>query len=225
MRKCRLVLVCALLLISPIILNYLLSRNALWNYTVVGEGKDWLPYYGSIMSSIAAFYILYQTLMQNRNLALLSHKHEELKLLKRDIARIISSIDLTQIIENSLYVDGFNCTQELLRLNALAQYYTKESNAVFLVYGNSNDEYALDFCNAFCTIIDSIVKEDIDEMTRTLVELRSNTITKDEYKQRLLVVAKRITEERQQYYKVFVYPSAQRYLMNEEKKYSNLIEK
>ncbi len=65
MKKCLLLLVCALLLISPIILNYLLSRNVLWNYTVVGEGEDWPPYYRSIKSSIAASYILYQTLMQN----------------------------------------------------------------------------------------------------------------------------------------------------------------
>ena len=90
------------------------------------------------------------------------------------------------------------------------------------MYGNSNDEYTLDFCNAFCTIIDSIVKEDIDEMTRTLVELRSNTITKDEYKQRLLVVAKRITEERQQYYKDMVYPAAQSYVNHEEAKYKDM---
>ena len=215
-------LVCALLLISPFILNYLLSRNVLWNYTVVGEGKDWLPYFGSIVSSIAAFYILYQTLTQNRNLALLSHKHEELKLLKRDIARIISSIDLTQIIENSLYVDSFNCSQEILRLNALAQYYTKESNAVLLVYGNSDNKFAQEFSNAFCTLIDSLVKEDIGEITNILVELRSNIITKDEYKERLLGVSKRITEQRQQYYKDVVYPTAQRYVKNEQKKYNDM---
>ena len=223
MRKCRLLLICTFLLISPIVLNFLLSRNVLWNYNVVGEGKDWLPYYGSIMSSIAAFYILYQTLMQNRNLALLSHKHEELNVLRRDIARIISGIDLTQIIQNILYIDDFNCSQGIIRLNALSLHYTKESNAVLLVYGNSNNKYASDFCNVFCTLIDSLVKDDIGELTNLLVELRSGIITEDEYKQRLLVISKRITEERQQYYRNVVYPAAQNYVEHEEKKYNDMI--
>ncbi len=222
MRKKGILLIFTVLLISPIVVNFLLSRNILWNYDVVGEGKDWIAYYGSLISSFVAFYILYQTLLHNRKITLLSHKHDDLIGLKRDIAERITGIDLPQVIQNILFIDNFDCSQELLRLNNLSHQYTIESNAVLLVYGKSDDKYASEFCNAYCTFIDNLIKKDINEMTKIVIDLRSNSITKEEYKQQMSEIANRITGERQHYFTNVVYPAARNYVKHEEKLYCQM---
>ena len=65
-------------------LNFILSRDVLFDYKVVGEGKDWLSFYGSIISSTVAFYALFRTIKSNRNNTQIDRMHQDLKDLRND---------------------------------------------------------------------------------------------------------------------------------------------
>lgn len=207
---------------SPLVVNYLLSHHILWNYKVVGEGKDWIAYYGSLISTIIAFFILYKTLNQNTKLSIITQKHQDLYRLKEDLSKRISNIDITQVIQSILFIEDFNYQQELYRLNALSQFYTKESNATFLLYGFTDNTHSKNFCSAYCTCLDKLVKEDIHDLTILVKKLQNHEISKDDYLNGMIKISNRITNERQQYFRETVCKLAYKYITSEEEQYETL---
>lgn len=76
-----------------IIVNFILSRDVLFDYKVVGEGKDWLSFYGSITSALVAFYTLFRTIESNKKDAQIERMHQDLKDLRNDLSERISAIN------------------------------------------------------------------------------------------------------------------------------------
>jgi hypothetical protein len=130
---------------------------------------------------------------------------------------------MTQILQIILSGNNFNCTQEIYRLNSIAQEYTKESNSTHLKYGFVGDLYADKFRESYCTLIDDLVKVDINELTILLYDLQTRKMSKIEYETRLSTICNRITHERQTYHTDVLYPAAKAYIESEEKKYVKLI--
>lgn len=201
-------------------LNFLLSRNAPCDYRIVGEDKDWLPFYGSLISALVAFFALQKTIKNDRHIADLDRKHQDLVELRNDLAERIASINISQILRVILSRNDFNITSELYRLDAISQDYMKLSNLTYLKYGIIDDENASEFCMAYCTLIDD-VENDIDELIILPTNLRDRKIFKDSYENEMSKIAERITKERQKYYKEIVFPAAKKYLQIEKDKYNS----
>jgi len=198
-----------------IIVNFILSRDVLFDYKVVGEGKDWLSFYGSITSALVAFYALFRTIESNKKDAQIERMHQDLKDLRNDLSERISAINTSQILQVILEGNDFNITKELFRLDALAQDYTKLSNSTYFKYGIIDDDNAKAFYTAYCTLIDDLVKEDIKELTILLNRFKQEKILKTDYEEALLSISTRVTKNRQDFFDKHVYPAAKQYYLSE----------
>lgn len=56
-----LILIVILVLFLPLVINYLVTRNKLWDYLIAGEPKDWMFFWISYLSSLASFAMVYLT--------------------------------------------------------------------------------------------------------------------------------------------------------------------
>ena len=54
-----LILIVILVLFLPLVTNYLVTRNKLWDYLIAGEPKDWMFFWISYLSSLASFAMVY----------------------------------------------------------------------------------------------------------------------------------------------------------------------
>lgn len=214
-------LIIGLIVLSIIVLslNFILSRDVIGDYRVVGEGKDWLSFYGSLISSLVAFYALYRTIKNERNIANIDRRHQDLKDLRNDLSNRIAAINISQILQVVLAGNDFNKTSELYRLDALAQDYTKLSNSTFFKYEIADDDYAKAFYTAYCSFIDDLVKKDINDLTILLKEFVDEKVSQQEYNTRLLKISNRIITERQLFFTNEVCPAAKRYYKSESDKF------
>lgn len=58
------------ILFVPLVINYLVTRNRLWEYSIAGEPKDWMNFWVSYISSLASLamvFITWLTLKQMRS--------------------------------------------------------------------------------------------------------------------------------------------------------------
>lgn len=58
------------ILFVPFVINYLVTRNRLWEYSIAGEPKDWMNFWVSYISSLASLamvFITWLTLKQMRS--------------------------------------------------------------------------------------------------------------------------------------------------------------
>ena len=206
------------IIVVVIMLNFILSRDVLFDYKVVGEGKDWLSFYGSIISSTVAFYALFRTIKSNRNNTQIDRMHQDLKDLRNDLSERIAAINISRILQVVLAGNDFNITSELYRLDALAQDYIKLSNSTYFKYGIIDNDNAKAFYTTYCSLIDDLVRIDINGLTILLTKMKDERITINDYNEELLKITKRITKERQKFFDDRVYSAAIQYYKCESSK-------
>lgn len=157
MKTKHLLYIFLIIAITPIVTNYILTREIICNYDVAGTGVDWINFYGSFLgsalSAFIAYYILLKTL-ENTN------KENRKKYLKEDYDRLcddlssrIAQIEVMEVYRVLYYPKDFNIKEEMDRLTSLLFYYKEKANSTTLRYGLESDEDCLDFYNEYNKLI------------------------------------------------------------------------
>ncbi len=168
-------LIIALSIMFPVGLNCLLSRERIGNVAIVGEGKDWLSFYGSYIGGVAtaliSFAILLFTIEHNRKTLRITFQEEALTRLKHDLAVRISQLNFNRIGLVALVLnDAERCKEENLRIDDFHQQLTRDYNAFRLIYENSAEKCVIHFMEAYTLCVMQLF-QDIAEMTELLAKL------------------------------------------------------
>lgn len=155
---CIIVIIIAL---TPIFVNFILSREIIFNYKVVGSGEAWVNFYGSFLgsglSTIIAYYILLKTIDSEKNINIKKQKIKEFENLRNDLSERISKIELTDVFRVFLYREQFDAKEELDRLMSLLYIYKAMANSALLRYGLSeNDEESIKFYKEYSSLLKDI---------------------------------------------------------------------
>ncbi|SEA17294.1 hypothetical protein SAMN05444145_10249 [Alistipes timonensis JC136] len=175
------ILVAILSILIPIGLNYILNQETPCKITVVGEGKDWLSFYGSyiggVLTSLISFTILLFTINHNKNSQQIILQEQSLSQLKHDLATRISQLNFSRIgIVSLVLIDTERCKEENLKLDDFHQELTREFNAFNLVYENSRDHHISTFMRAYTLCVQQLF-EDITTMTELIAKLPAHVPT------------------------------------------------
>lgn len=160
-----------LLIIIPICVNYILSREKVCNYDVVGNGVDWISFYGSYLGSVLtasiAFYVLQKTIETEKWIDRKNQKIRQYELLRDDLSDRISRIELTDVFRVIMYRKNFDAKEEMDRLISLLYNYKAMSNSSMLRYGLDEDDRCVDFFEEYNSLIADICIA-INSMMRVL---------------------------------------------------------
>lgn len=129
---------------TPIIVNYILTREIVCYYDVAGCGVDWINFYGSFLGSaltaFIAYYVLVKTIQNENRENLIKRKRQEYDWLRNDLSERISQIEVTDVFRVFLYDGAFDIKQELDRLMSLLYDYKTKSNSSMLKYGLEKED-------------------------------------------------------------------------------------
>lgn len=182
MKKRYLLYICLLIIIIPIVTNYILTREIICNYDVAGSGVDWINFYGSFLGSVisasVAYYIMHQTiinnekqttrtLQQSKNEQIKIAKREELIFLRKDLSERIAQINVSDIFRIFLFPNNIDIKLEMERLNVLYINYMQQSNSSLLIYGLDDGKECQAFYYEYNFFISEICAE-INKITKML---------------------------------------------------------
>ena len=82
----------AIVIIVPIVMNYILTREKVCDYDVAGSGVDWISFYGSFLGSVLsasiAYYVLLKTIEAQKSIDLKNQKIREYEQLKNETVQL-----------------------------------------------------------------------------------------------------------------------------------------
>ena len=166
------------IIMIPIGLNCILGMYtpALFeNIEIIGEGRDWLSFYGSyiggVITATISFIILYQTIAYNRNEAEINRQEEKLRRLQDDLGDIVGELNFSKIGNVALVInDHERCKEENLKLDTFHQELTLHFNSFNLLYENETDSVVVDFMRLYKICVTKLFDE-ITAMTRLISRL------------------------------------------------------
>ena len=110
----------AIAIVVPMVINYILTREKVFNYDVAGHGVDWIAFYGSFLgsalSSLVAYYILLKTIENTNKESYKKQKQDEYDKLCDDLSKRIAQIEVMEVYRVLYYPLSFNIKNELDRL-------------------------------------------------------------------------------------------------------------
>lgn len=138
--KKNLWLVVALLLITPIALNFFLGISHPNNISVVGDSTAWLQFYsnylGCIIATSGSFYILYCTIKNSRHEQIAEIQHQKVVEIRKDLSIRFAEYAVAEVIrftvcahpnrevlrKEAVYIQGLRDKYKGLQNSAILQY-------------------------------------------------------------------------------------------------------
>lgn len=160
-----------LMLLAPILINYILGLNTPFSILVVGEAKDWIGFYGNFFSSVItafiSFFILYKTINANKNENDKNRKKQEIENLIKHLSEVSSFLDFEQIGFNEQFVfDNDTCKTEIDKLKKLQNDISRKKYEIHFLFINYNSENSKQYLGKF--------EECINEANTKINELIDN---------------------------------------------------
>lgn len=158
MTKKHLFYIFLLIIITPIVTNFILTREIICNYNVAGSGEDWINFYGAFLGSTlsagVAYYILLKTIENGNKENLKKEKRIELDWLRDDLSERISKLEVTDAFRVFLYNGDIDARIEIERLTNLLYEYKVKANSSMLKYGvQDGDEKCKEFFEEYNSLI------------------------------------------------------------------------
>lgn len=152
------IVVCLFMIgVSGIGFNWILSRERLWNYTVLGtdtkDGVEWLGFYGALIGAAISGFISYlllkkQVKISEKNLKIQLYQNEY-QTLVNDISSLVGEYQLWQITKCSEYSSNIDITEEIKYISNLIKSMCKFSNVAHLKFSDNIDESLQEFGKAY----------------------------------------------------------------------------
>lgn len=103
--------ICALFILFPFLIGALTACNKFVPWNIAGEPKDWLSFWGSYISGIASFVVIFISIGQHRDL-----KKLQIDILRKDaVKELLNDIrNVNRVSESNYVLDRVDNTPELL---------------------------------------------------------------------------------------------------------------
>lgn len=185
-------------LLIPMSINWILGLTTPFSINVTGEGKDWVPfygsYYGSIITASISFIILNRTISHNKKEAEIVRKKQDLESLENLLAEHITLINFYKIGAVTLVLNDDSLTKaEILKLESFNFELIRKSNSLHLIFEGKPEQYAINYIANFDKCIDRMTK-DINNMTHLISELPKRESLSDDLDKRI-EITERIKRE------------------------------
>ena len=211
-------------IISPVVVNFVVSIPKIYNYPIAGETNAWIGYWASIMggllSVVVAYVVLKYTIVENRKLLKTELQQQKIEWLKSDIARHLTVIKFQNIVSVDMVLSGLNKIEEQRRLDGFYETLSIYGNEIKLIY---DEEETIDRTMPKLKFVDLYLKcikticDDIQELTVLM-----NEATNDSYKQELNSFYERHIKPHQGLQKE-VFDAAKHFIQTEEEKLTNIL--
>lgn len=173
-RKMILIIVIVILAIPPLI-NFLILRPSIFNF--IGDGKDWLLFWGSYLggafAALVGFATLYYSAKRQNIEMRISRKESSLRTLQAKLSECVSIFNYSRILSISLYIDQPEKYDQIL--NELLKYQDEiiaSSNAWGVMYADKNDiNYKQSFQEKYEHCIHLFIKT-ITDMLKLITALK-----------------------------------------------------
>ncbi len=147
-RKMVLIIVIVILAI-PLLINFLILRPSIFDF--IGEGTDWLLFWGSYLggafAALVGFATLYYSAKRQNIEMQISRKESSLRILQSKLSESVSIFNYSRMLTISLYIDQPEKYDQIL--DELLKYQDEiiaKSNAWGIMYANkTNKPYKQDF--------------------------------------------------------------------------------
>ena len=214
------VLILLVILLIPLCINSLILRPAIFNF--IGEGTDWLLFWGSYLGGVFAAVIGFVTLYysaKRQNIEMqISHKENSLRILQAKLSECVSIFNYSRMLSISLYIDQPEKYDQIL--DELLKYQDEiiaSSNAWGVMYANkTNTNYKQAFQDKYEHCIRLFIST-ITEVQQLIIDLKTTT-----EKRKINEIINKITQINKDHEKVIndelkpLFQLAQKWIENEE---------
>jgi len=134
----------------PIGVNSILATTNPLDNLIVGEGKDWISFYGSysggIITGLISFIILYKTINATRQEAKINRKRQDLESLSRMLEDIASLLVFGRIGNVALFHKNIElCQNEMINLDKIRDEVQRKRNAIHLFYDREKKSHIREY--------------------------------------------------------------------------------
>lgn len=169
------IIIILIAVLAPIGINGLLTKEKIAEYSIAGESKDWLSFYGSYLGGIftayISFIILSFTIRNNKVESKREVARQHLIELRTDLSRRVSALNFSRIgIVSLVMSNDFSRQEENLKLDNFHQELTRDINSFNLIYGTAKEPYIIEFKNSYNACILAMF-DDITDMTKLIAQI------------------------------------------------------
>lgn len=211
-----------IVIIVPVAVNYILTREKVCNYDVAGCGVDWIGFYGSFLggalSSLIAYYVLLKTIENTNKENYKKQKQDEYDKLCNDLSKRIAQIEVMEVYRVLNYPLSFDIKNEIDRLTTLLFSYKEKSNSSTLKYGMESDEDCREFYDEYYKLIIEVCNgcANLIAVLSKYLPLDNEKMNIEERNRMQMALHKEIADQRSEMIRINAMPSivfdrAQRY--------------
>ena len=214
------VLILVVILLIPLCINSLILCPAIFDF--IGEGTDWLLFWGSYLGGAFAALVGFATLhysAKRQNIEMqISRKESSLRILQAKLSECVSIFNYSRMLTISLYIDQPEKYDQIL--DELLKYQDEiiaSSNAWGVMYANkTNTNYKQAFQDKYEHCIRLFIST-ITEVQQLIIDLKTTT-----EKRKINEIINKITQINKDHEKVIndelkpLFQLAQKWIENEE---------
>jgi hypothetical protein len=214
------VLILVVILLIPLCINSLILCPAIFDF--IGEGTDWLLFWGSYLGGAFAALVGFATLhysAKRQNIEMqISRKESSLRILQAKLSECVSIFNYSRMLTISLYIDQPEKYDQIL--DELLKYQDEiiaSSNAWGVMYANkTNTDYKQAFQDKYEHCIRLFIST-ITEVQQLIIDLKTTT-----EKRKINEIINKITQINKDHEKVIndelkpLFQLAQKWIENEE---------
>lgn len=174
-RKIIFIAIIIVILAIPLLINFLILRPAIFEF--IGDGKDWLLFWGSYLggafAALVGFVTLYYSAKRQHIEMQISRKESSLRILQAKLSECISIFNYSRMLTISLYVEQPEKYDQIL--DELLKYQDEiiaSSNAWGVMYADKND---INYKQAFQDKYEYCIRlfiETITKMQKLITDLK-----------------------------------------------------
>lgn len=219
-KKLKIVLILVVILLIPLCINSLILCPAIFDF--IGEGTDWLLFWGSYLggafAALVGFATLYYSAKRQNIEMQISRKESSLRILQAKLSECVSIFNYSRMLTISLYIDQPEKYDQIL--DELLKYQDEiiaKSNAWGIMYANkTNKPYIQDFQDKYEHCIRLFISA-ITEIQLLINDLKTTT-----EKRKINEIINKITQINKDHTKVMndelkpLFQLAQKWIENEE---------
>lgn len=176
----RVVIIIAVALLLPVILNFVVGLERPNNISVVGYPETWIGFYGSyiggVLTALIGFLTLWQTSKNNDKKLRIAYQKSIVENLERTLAQCVSLFNFPKIVAVALYISKGKTTEPNIiyriqqDLNEYCCQITETANAWYTVYNGREEQEIKDFQRSYKQCVDYFLDK-INEMTKIIKSL------------------------------------------------------
>lgn len=175
----RVVIIIAVALLLPVILNFVVGLERPNNISVVGYPETWIGFYGSyiggVLTALIGFLTLWQTSKNNDKKLRIAYQKSIVEDLERTLTQCVSLFDFSRLGTISLYFNNPDKYDEVLqKLDEYYRHVLTVANAWAVIYDGNEKTEVKNFQNIYHRCVKELI-EYINDVSKAIVRLKDSS--------------------------------------------------